>query len=319
MAQLVGGGARFVIWAYFVTMAVLAIWTLDSVRSPWPTLLAVAIFGAVCVAVTRDTSDRLSPAVTVLVLVAGPVMTLLVSWQTLHGGYTQWYFGAATVGLFYLALRGRIAVAWIGFVVLSACIMTWGLSTSHLEESIVLVARQFPILAVGTLFAAGLRRTSESILRVSAATSEAAIAEAAALATAKERNERLRQLDEFATPLLEKLASGAPITAEDRVEFAVAEADVRDSVRARGLRLPEIIEAARSARRRGVEVVLLDDRGGVPLNHDTRLELGLAVSTALVRIQDGRLTARLLPPGRTVIATIVMDGTTHERIDVIAP
>ena len=32
MVQLTGTGARIMIWAYFVTMATLAIWTLDGVR-----------------------------------------------------------------------------------------------------------------------------------------------------------------------------------------------------------------------------------------------------------------------------------------------
>ena len=114
---------------------------------------------------------------------------------------------------------------------------------------------------------------------MTAAASVSAIAEAAGLAAATEREQRLQELGEFATPLLEQLASGAPIAADDRVEFAVAEAEVRDSVRARGLRLPEVIEAARSCASAGPRGrAARRPRRRADLDHDERVELGLVVS-----------------------------------------
>jgi hypothetical protein len=180
----------------------------------------------------------------------------------------------------------------------------------------VLVARQVPILIVGTLFATGLRRTGDEIEKVTAATSMGAIAEATAAAARRERDQRLTELGGFATDLLEKLASGQPISDADRIEFAVAEAEVRDSVRARSLRLPEIVTAAREARRRGVEVVLLDDGGPGAHTADDLASVATELSHALDTATDGRITARLLPAGRASIATIVIDGSVYERRDV---
>jgi len=317
MVHLTGNGARAVIGVYFATNVMLAIWTLDGVRSPGPTLVALAVFAAVCVAAGLDTGDKLAATTTILILVAGPLMSVLVSWNLLYGGYTQWYFGAGTVGLFYLGLRGRIALSWIGYAVLSATILIWGTTTDiGFSNAVVLVARQVPILIVGTLFATGLRRTGDEIEKVTAAASMGAIAEASAAAARNERDQRLTELGGFATDLLEKLASGAPITPADRVEFAVAEAEVRDSVRARSLRLPEVVTAAREARRRGVEVVLLDDGGPAARDPDALAAVAAALSTALDAATDGRVTARLLPPGRDALATIVADGSEYSRIDV---
>ena len=317
MVQLTGRGAMVVIWVYYATNVMLALWTLDGVRTPWPTVAALAILGAVCVAATLDTGDRISRSTTILILVAGPVMSLLVSWNLLYGGYTQWYFGAGTIGLFYLALRGRVGLAWAGYAVLSLTILVWGTTTEiGFSNAVVLVARQAPILLVGTLFATGLRRTGDEIEKVTAAASMGAIAEASVTAARRERDQRLTELGGFATDLLEKLASGAPISDEDRIEFAVAEAEVRDSVRARSLRLPDVVTAAREARRRGIEVVLLDDGGPGAHSGDDLDRVGRELTRALEAAVDGRVTARLLPAGRPSIATIVIDGSRYERRDV---
>lgn len=319
MVQLTGAGARAVIWVYFATNVMLALWTLDGVRTPAPTILALGVHAAVCIAATFDTGDKISRTTTILILACGPVMAALVSWNLVYGGYTQWYFGAGTIALFYLGLRGRVGLAWVGYAVLSVTILYWGVVTDiGLANAIVLVARQVPILIVGTLFATGLRRTGDDIEKVTAAASMSAIAEASAAATHRERSNRLAELEGFATDLLEKLASGEPITAEDRIEFAVAEAEVRDSVRARSLRLPEVVSSAREARRRGVEVVLLDDGGEAPRDADSLAVVGAALSKALDAAADGRVTARLLPPGRDALATIVSDGSEYSRVDVAA-
>jgi len=72
----------------------------------------------------------------------------------------------------------------------------------------------------------------------------------------------MRALEEFATPLLERLATGVTPTAAERTEYALAEAQLRDGLRAGVLMVPEVVAAARAARERGVEVVLLDDSAG---------------------------------------------------------
>ena len=317
MVQLTGTGALIVIWAYFATMAGLAIWTINGVQTPWPTLGAVAILAAVGLAVSFDTGDRLSLPVTIFAIIAGPAMALLVSWNLLYGGYTQWYFGASTVALFYVGIRGRVLLSWVGYALLSATILAWGATSEiGLATAVVLVARQLPIMIIGTLFATGLRRTGDDIERVTAAASAGAIAEAGAAAALRERDQRLDDLGGFATSLLEKLASGAPLEPGDRIEFAVAEAEVRDSVRARSLRLPAVIVAAREARRRGVEVVLLDD-SDPESNSPAELErVGATLAEALDRAVDGRVTARLLPPGRDTLATVVADGSRYERLEI---
>jgi hypothetical protein len=319
MVRLTSRGARAVIWMYFISMAVLAVWTLDDVRSPYPTLIAIVLFGAICVAVTRSATDRISLTLSLLVIAVGVVSALLVSWQLLRpGGYAQWYFGAAVAALFFLSLRGRVALAWVGFGLVGGVIVVWGLTTGmDLVTALVLVAKQTPILIVGTLFATALRRTGDQVRRFADEAAARAITEGEQLAISQEREFRLHNLGGAVSPMLELLARGEPTTPEQRLEFALAEAELRDSLRARALSATGITSAAREARRRGVEVILLDDSDPAQLSPGDLAIASLRIGRVLSEAREGRVTARLLPPGRAAIATIVVDGAEHLREDVV--
>lgn len=318
MIELTGWGSRVIIWTYFATMAILAFWTIGDVREAWPTIAAVAIFGLACLALTLDSADRLSLGVSIFVIVTGLAICLLVSWELLDLGYSQWFVGSATVAFFYMSLRGRIALSWLGFAVVCAATLIWGITVEgRLDDAVFVLSRQLPVLIVGTLFAVGLRRTGDEIRRLTTEGTLRAGAEAATIATAREREERLLALGELATPMLEKLASGATITAADRLEYALAEAELRDGLRAPSLVLPDVSAAARSARRRGVEVVLLDDSDPSLLGPGDLARAASRIAALINASRGGRVTARLLPPGRGTIATIVVDGAEHLSEEVL--
>ncbi len=306
-------------WAYFVTLTVLALWSLGEVRSPGPTLAALALFAAVCAVVTVDSGSTLSLWATVITVSVWPAVALVVSWQlTIGGGFSQWFLGAATATLFFVCLRGRIGWAWVGFALVAVVTLIWGATTTiGIGTAALLMAKQFPILVAGTLFALGLRRTGASIQHLTAEASARAATEAADVAATAERGRRLAELDAFATPLLSLLVSGAQLTDGDRREFAVAEAELRDGLRARSLAVAPVIVAARGARRRGVDVVLLDDSD--PARVDARdLENVVAqLCTALDSAVDGRVVARLLPPGREAVATLLVEsGDTSHTLEI---
>lgn len=319
MIKLNGAGAHIMIWLYFATLAVLAVWSLDEVRAPLPTLVALALFAGVTVVLTVDTAEVQSLPATFVTVAVWPVVAVLVSWQLeFGGGFSQWYLGAGTATLFYLSLRGRPYWAWAGFILLSIVILIWGATTEiGIGTAAMLVGKQFPILVVGTLFAIGLSRTAASIQQLTTETSARAAIEAADVAANVERNHRLAELDAFATPLLTLLVSGTELTESDRREFAVAEAELRDGLRARSLSVPPVVEAAREARRRGVDVVLLDDSepGGVePADLEAVVE---ELSAALARTTEGRVVARLLPPGREGVATLLVDSRAGSHTKVL--
>jgi hypothetical protein len=118
------------------------------------------------------------------------------------------------------------------------------------------------------------------------------------------------------TPLLEKLVDGSEIQPQSRIDFAIAAAELRDGLRARSLSTPRVLEAARDARRLGIEVTLLDDSDPSTLSPGDLERAESATVAALRAARDGQVTARLLPPGRDNIATVVTDGTAHRSIEV---
>lgn len=310
--QLKGRGAKLFIQLYFVTTVVLALWTIDTVDTPWLVIVALAMFAGVMVALSLDRGPVLSKPVTALVMVTGPLATAMMCAHTTPGGYSEWYIGAGTVSLFYASLRGRIPSAWVAFVALAGVILVCeGHSSEALATSIVTIGRQAAVLLIGTLFAVSLHRASRVVERLNVESSARAAREAAADAAAAERSHRLAQLDDVATPLLRKLADGGPLTEDDRSEFATAEAALRDSLRARTLCTPEVVDAARAARLRGVDVILLDDSTPGTISGEALALACLAVTRALTIAVDGRVTARLLPGGRQHLATIVEDGSSH--------
>ena len=322
--RFAGAGARIMIWSYFATMLVLALWSIDHVDNIAPTLIGLALFAVACAAVSMDQSRVLSRGTSILVVTVWPIIALLISWQLAasvpgEARFEQWYFGAGTVSLFFIALRARLAWSWYGFVALSAVILAWGATTdAGITEALGLVAKQLPIMIVGTLFAIGLARTVATIEKISNETSALAARDAAIAAVTAERRRALARLDSFATPLLSRIAGGARLTASDRIEFGIAEAELRDAVRARSLSGEPIVRAARAARRRGVDVVLLDDSGTqAPSAADLSTILAM-LTHALNEATTGRIVARLLPGDRIDAATLVIDDGDNSSYTAIA-
>ena len=300
----------------FAVSAVLAVWTIGDAENSLLVLLALATLGAVSVVMVRSREERMPLGASMVILVGGPVMALML-FQGTSPGYTQWFIGSATLTLFYLSLRGRILLSWVGFALLSAVIIAIDLTVfNEFMPAVAALARQAAVLLVGTLFSFGLRRTGDRLEQLTAQTTMRISTQAANHASANERKRRLAQLEEFAAPLLRRLVNGETLTSDDRREFAVAEAALRDGVRAAKLARADVITAARSARLRGVEVVLLDDSGDAVLGESELERASAAIVEVLSSALDGRVTARLLPSGREILATVVADGTEYVKREV---
>jgi len=311
--QLTSGYARVAIWGYFAAQVVLAAWAIGDVRSPWPTVVALALFGAVCLGLTLDRGERLSTGTALAAMLLGPVMAALVAWQVIDTGFALWFTGASSVVGFYVMLRGRILLPWLGLLMTAAVMVAWGVTTGRGPlGGLMEVATQSPVLIVGTLFAIGLSRTGDELVLLNQQTAEFAAREAAALATLAERDARLAAIDGMATPLLATLVENPFVAEPGRSAFMVAEAELRDSIRARSLAVPEVARAAADARRRGVTVVLLDDSG----RDEVDGPVVDAVVAALDSAVDGTVTARLLPTGRDRVATILVDGTVYSKVEL---
>jgi hypothetical protein len=232
----------------------------------------------------------------------------LISWQLIYTGYAQWYYGASIVTMIYVALRGRIAWAWVGFCLSSAVLIAWGATTEAGVTSVLFtVAKHAPILLVGTLFALGSRRARRAIDRAAATELAAAAARASRTAAAHEREQRLDRLDHDAVPFLERIATGTEPTAAQRKEYAMLSAEFRDDLRGRRVLDAALARSIRDARERGIDVVVLDDSDRAEVDAEQLDEFRALARDVLARTESGAVTIRLLPPGRSAIGTVVAD------------
>ncbi len=304
-------------WVFQVGLAVtITLYTTPLAGSvPLAQLLValVAMLGAGVLLVVCP-GDPLPWPATAAVLTAGPVAVLAAHLNFAEGAPRQpWTACAASFVLAALAVRGRIAAAWTGAL---AVALTLGFVAGVLDISVgSLFVMILPVacLAGATVCALILRPTQRSLRLLH---DDAAMRAAAAATMAAERSERVRQLnrlDELARPMLERIARGGELSAAEQEQCRLLEAELRDGLRAPQLITDQLNAAARGARSRGVEVLLLDDGGftGVAAAlRDRVLELAVRELDAA---NAGAVTVRVLPVGRRNLATILASAPGGDR------
>ena len=224
--------------------------------------------------------------------------------------YTSWCIGASSVLCCGLIVRERPRQAWAGLLLIITVIGVWTLITGRNPITIfALGSGQFSTLLIWHSTA----RISIAITARTAA-SEAAGAEIIARRRAHQESEVLMRqamtsVRRRVGPLLTAIAEGAPITAGMRTKARMLEVELRDERRAPFFTGTRVIESARAARTRGIDVILLDDRGtGNGLTHEAQKAVIDRASQALDDAQAGQVVIRLLPPHqRPGLLSIVTD------------
>ncbi|MDM4762445.1 hypothetical protein QT381_05435 [Galbitalea sp. SE-J8] len=320
--RLTSAGARVILALFLAVDLVLAIATLDNVLSPWPALVALVLVAASALLVTWP-RDGVLPRSRAIGVVALTTAAAIVSTPNLPvapvAGYATWHLGAITLVLLFVGMWGRFALAWTGFGLLVVVTAVWTFTLGGGNPYVLaLLPNQSGTLVVGTLFAIGLRRTSRRIAELHARQAAIAAADAATRAAATERAEQAELLNATARPALERIAAAERYTDAEREAWVRLEASIRDRLRASALVSSELTAATDAARSRGVDVTLLDDSAGAAIPGAERSRLERALVRELDALRSGRLIARVLPPGRDHVATIVVDeeGGDSRRIDV---
>lgn len=283
----------------------------------WAEAVGWLLVSVAVVALIRAPHDPLPVGWTWFVAVAGPLATAVVlpSLQIPFGTrLALWPLSATTALATYLCVRGRTPAAWVSLgAAIAICIGWTALSELGVGVGLTVGLPALAPLVMSTFFALSIRPAAADIFALRR-TATAAVAEAAAHgAVLEERDRQLERLDAQARPLLERLADPRPLTEEERRTCALAEARLRDSLRAPALDLPEVREAAWSARARGVEVVLLDDHGMDRSGEEVRRRIAAATIQVLAGSGDGAVTVRILPPGRATLATVLQ--ATQDRVE----
>lgn len=322
LLRLSSDPARVVMGLFIFSNILYTFATLDEVKSALPVIAAMVIVNGAAVLLVLDRPDPFPLLLTVAVVAAVAVSTLLVAFQLPDvgpPGRASWHLGSNTWMLFFLAMRRRPAAAWLGYVLMAAGTLAWSMSVGRgALDGALLLDTHAAILFVGTLFEVNLRRTAKRINEYGEHSVASAIEAAEGATSAQIRQRRVLELRASAVPLLEHLVHhGPPQTETVRLQYATAEALLRDGVRGRSLMTPRIANAATKARERGVEVTLLDDRGDGLESDEAMVRMSDVIVAELDAARAGAVTVRLAPRGRPVAVSIVTSNA-RERVELDA-
>jgi hypothetical protein len=192
-----------------------------------------------------------------------------------------------------LAFRQRYIEAWVTLLCTAAIAIGWAVAVGLPPViGVGLVVRHFGTLIAGTLLAVALRRSARSAAAFEAAERQEQAAAEAARAREAARQAAVRAVLEQAGPLLEQLAEGRPLTDRDRRELLVVEGALRDRIRAPGLLRGSLPGRVAAARRRGMDVLLLDEAGAL-LSDEERGRAAAWLAERLAETAGRRFVGRL--------------------------
>ena len=251
---------------------------------------------------------------TVVVIAAVNFLVLPQIITTGWPGYASWCTGAGSDLSRGLLMRGRPVYAWAGSAATTLATAYWVISTGRplLMIFTYMLGHYFTLVSwhgvahLSTRATTQIAATQRETARLQA--QQHAHEEADRIMTSRMASVRQR-----VTPLLTQIANGKAPTPELRSQAYLLEAELRDEIRAPFFTGTSIVTSAQAARRRGTEVILLDDSGDTTtIDDQVRTNAVNYVTKLLDLTQSHRVVIRLNPPRRPTLLTIVTDDTRYQ-------
>lgn len=206
------------------------------------------------------------------------------------GTYATWYVGALGCLAAATVVRQQTIFAWLIVTSGMGQALFWSGPEHAFKTGLVGAAC---LVLAGQAVSIGLRRAASEADKYSEDATATAISTASVTASRMARQERIDQTLRGALPMLELIIKrGGRLSTKEAAEARYLEASLRDEIRGRNLLNDELRAAIDSARRRGVEVIVLDEGGLDSTSEIERDELLSQVISALDGVTTGRVTLR---------------------------
>ena len=291
--------------------AVLGLIHFEEYERPAPAAAALLLYAAVLFLTTRFSRElRLPTAMTVVAVFAALAVPALALYGTGTGAEHHdptWFVAGVGSIMAVLAWRNHAKMAWAGMALMVFYIYLWGglevlLATGALGS--------FAIVAGSQGAAMALRKAQKSSgeflqwrLAVNLDSETVSVQRAEPLLQLK------RALDS-SLPLLELIQQKeGKVTSLDSKKLLLAEAGIRDQIRAKGLQHEALIAAVLSARVRGVEVQLSDDGGIDLLDGEERELLFKELSHTVSGIKSGKIVIRSVAGETWTVSLFASDSS----------
>ena len=306
LRSLLGGGALYL--ALFSVVHVVLALTTDG-ATPADAVCLVLVIGAQAVLAVRGRAD-LSVAWTAAIC-ASLVVAAAVGLWTMRPGlldetYSAWFLGAIAFDLLGIVLLGRLRTAWAIMAVIVVLAVVW--ATTHgmpAADGLGLVVRHVATLLVGTALAVSLRRSRSAFALFQALRLRRSTEEEASRARDAARRAAVEQVLGAAGPSLRAIAAGRELSADDRRQLLVLEGSLRDQIRTPRLVRGALRDSVDAARRRGINVLLMDEADAAPAA--ARDDAAAWLALRLDAVAEGGFVGRLRDLGDSVRATAVND------------
>lgn len=300
----------FLVWLVVGVQVLVGLISVPSLANQLPVLVAQGLsLLATAIALRKAGERRMTTLEAGLV-----VLSLAIIAQLVHGAlpdgpiprYVTWHSSVIMVLLITVLVRGQRVTAWLGLAVFIVQAITWA-RTHELGPTAVLQVTFGPVLwlALATLVLRGLRSIGEQLVRVRTRSRDNTQAMAESFSNLVLREVWLTQLREQIGPLLQNLADPThQLTHSEREACRILEGRLRDALRAGNLLSQGVSDAIQAARWRGVEVVLVDNRGS-KLPENVRLATLRRLEELVRTSTGGRIVARTAPEGYSEVVTIL--------------
>lgn len=275
-----------------------------SASGPW----GAAAYAAALVAAILLTIRRSGPLPTVvaLVLVACAACAVVVVLIQYTGPENLWLLKFSSYVVALSIPRGNPAIGGLGGLLIVGLGVAWAVGM-HLAPEAVLSMLANPVMSpiAGFIWLLVTRRFLGREQRARRAAAEAEARQRVAVHVLEGFRADLAEIRGIVQEPLERIVAGTAIDERERTRIRIAEARVRDGIRAPQLRDPALDAAIAAVRERGVEVVVLGepDRSR-RLDPEMAAELVALVSTPSAE----RITVRSLPLGRRGVVSVVLEG-----------
>ncbi len=301
----------FLVWLMVGVQVLVGLIAAQTQTSTNPLTLAALCLAVIAtgIAVWRAGERRIGNFGAILVVVCLTTISQLMHLVTpaKEGlGYGSWHSSVVMVLLITVLVRGRRTIAWVGLTIFIVQAVAWTYDRPlgpYLFLDVVFGPLLWLVLA--TLVMRGVRSIGEQLVRVRSASQQNTQAMAESFSKLVLREVWLAELRVQIGPLLQVLADPThQLSAEERDACRVLEGRLRDALRAGNLVSQGVSDAIQAARERGVEVVLVDNRGSkLP---ETVRRATLRQLEQLVRAStSGRIVARTAPEGYAEAVTIL--------------
>lgn len=223
-------------------------------------------------------------------VVTVPQLVFVALGEVRQGSYATWQIAAVSTLLAIMSVRQYQLLAWVGMLVLAFEVVMWGGAEVIFNSGLF---GGFLLVLVAQAAAWAIRASAAEAERFRSRAYEIDTATTASTAARAERKQRLERTLAEVRPMMELiLHKKGKLSAAEREQALITEAELRDQIRGRSLITAEIIDAVRTARRSGVEVQLLDDGGLDDLAEKDRESMLSQVAAHLRSVKEGKVVVR---------------------------